>query len=417
VAVLLTCGFEADTNTEACAVGTTSSSATLSTTSIGTLGNYSLRTTFGDGGLYGSIGLSCVPTSTTTFTRFNFFTTAGNTGGVDCIQDLITLINASVALQVSVRLVAKASSGGLFLRLWNEQGGTQIGSDSAISASTLYTVELKLIAAGTTASTVELRVSPTATWTANVVATTTTATIAATATQFIGCPSKTVNTTGGTGFTYVDDILISSTAYPGVGYNIARQIAANGNYNTWTYSTGTTMSAVVDDTPPNTTNNLSSSTSGGKFSGTVDFSLTGGTGSTGHGTGVIGTGDTINAYKIGVYGLTASTLEADQTIFRTPAGAGGADTLTTLPAWAATASYKEVLKASVPTAAQVLNHEIGVSHAASTISHTVYSIWAMADFTPAPVAAGLQPEIFRRAFSNIQKIAYIRNLLAKPPIP
>lgn len=177
---------------------------------------------------------------------------------------------------------------------------------------------------------------------------------------------------------WLDDLHVSTTRI-GNARVLARQIAANGNYNLWSYSTGTLLSGVIDHTPVGVTGtNVNTATAANKFSGTVDFTLTGGTGSTGFGAQVVGSSDLILGYKLGGYGRTASvtTDGADSTIFRT----GGADTTTALAAWtagAAPGTYAETYLASPPTAAQVRSSEAGISKGIGTNLHSIYSLWAM----------------------------------------
>jgi len=330
------------------------------------------------------------------YCAFHFRTTANTTNVADQFTDLLILLNSSAVMTMSLRLVAKASSGGLALRLFNNTGSAQIGTDQTIVSGTQYTVEVHLLSGTGATCTAELKING-----VTVISVASLTIAANTHFWFLGQnPNGVNNPANATGNIWYADFATSNSGFIGEGSVIYRQIASNSvatNHNQWTYSTGTTMSGVVDQTPPATTTNLHSSTSGtasaGNFSGVVDFTTTGGTGSSAtlFGTGVVGASDTINGFKIGAYGLTASTTSdaADITIFRTPAGAGGADTTKTMAAaWILTAMYVDTHATSNPTAAQVRSCEVGLRHAANTIAHTCYSIWAVVHYTLAAVPTG-----------------------------
>jgi hypothetical protein len=101
----------------------------------------------------------------------------------------------------------------------------------------------------------------------------------------------------------LDDIAIDDAALPGIGFVIARQPNAGGSptYNAWTKSTGTDAGALLNDTPFSTADFVSSSTSAAAQTAEIaTFAST----QTGHGTGTIASGDTVNGVKAALIAKT-----------------------------------------------------------------------------------------------------------------
>lgn len=185
---------------------------------------------------------------------------------------------------------------------------------------------------------------------------------------------------------WIDDICVRTDQLCGVGALIARQPnATTPNYNAWTKSTGTTISACWNTTPFSATTNASDSTASAAQTGVADFTITGGTGSTGFGSGVIATGAVINGMKVCGVGKTSNTTTdaGDQWRFRTPAGAGGSDTTgAAFLKFTTGDTYRETIL-NTPTTAQAQDCEYGiVKTATGSRTHTIEDAWVMIDFVP-----------------------------------
>jgi hypothetical protein len=394
MAVLFFSGFESGDLTDfqqKVGTGNVTGTVAVDQTIVNTWGVYSCKmpwpSTGGNNQVFASLPTAL---STTATTRFYFYTTAAGTATVAGI--LIYATNSGGTPSVGAQCVTDGS-GGLVLKLWNYQGvptgGSQVGSSFAINSATWYRIDVATTFSATV-GTAEMRVNGAVVATGSGLNTLPNG-------SFIGGVSLqtfNISGTGGTGNCWFDDVIIrNDLVYSPDGYCIARQFTTTvPNYDSWTKTTGT-ISTVWDKTPYNTASNANSATSTAQQTGVVDFTTTGGTGTTGFGNGVVGASDTINALKFGAVGLSGVNNDAqDSAVFRTPAGGGGADTTVLVQngilgggaGWSSSTCYVYGLFTSAPTTAQIINMELGIKHNATTNTHTVYAAWAMIDWLPAP---------------------------------
>lgn len=359
--------------------GTVGTTAIDSTITVG--GSYSARMPWsGTNNIFFGFPLQL----TTAYLRSTIYTTAA--GGA--AEGFLLGFNSAGGTPVVYAHLVTDGLGGVKLRLWNHITGTQVGSDFSITPATWYTVEVKLVVSATVGI-AELRVN------GAVVATGSGLNTANNPVTTANFSSQIISGVATSGNVWHDNVQLNTKQYPGFGYVIARQIAANGTYSQWTLSSGTQLAPLLDKTPVTATGNVNTATAGNRFSGVVDFTTGGGTGSTGFGTGVVGSNDTVNAFKIGAFGQTNSFASdgADSTIFHS-----GGDIITPIGAgWttnAAPGTYQETYLANVPLTSQVRNLEVGIQKGSGPNLHVIYAIWAMVDYTPSTTGPTL-PLVFQ----------------------
>lgn len=285
----------------------------------------------------------------------------------------------------------KVTSGGMVLQAFvsgNSSGGSgsggtfaQVGSNVSINASQLYSLQMKVVCS-TTVGEVHILLNGTEVCTGTGLNTG----VTSVDNVLFGQDNGFLNggATLSSAFVWVDDCIVRTDQYPGNGYNIARQPTGNGNYTGWTPSTGT-LASCWNTTPFNATTFISTTTASAAETGPANFTLTGGTGSTGFGTGLVDPFATINGMKIACYGKTSATTSdsADFFRFRTPAGASGADTNgAAFAAWTTSDTFRQTIF-TTPTTSQVRSCEYGiVKGATGTRTHTIEDAWIMVDFVP-----------------------------------
>lgn len=187
------------------------------------------------------------------------------------------------------------------------------------------------------------------------------------------------------GSIWYDDVEVDGAALCNAGYVIARQFkSGTPTYNAWTKSGGTNIEDVWNDTPFSASTNANSSVVNDAQTGLV-YAV--GSVQTGHGTGTITQGDTINGAKAGLVGKAASG-SASSIRYR----AGGADTdtaitLTTSDAYFETAVFSDTLS-------NIATSQVGAVQGANTVSQTVEDAWLMVSYTP----TALLPSPMQRVF-------------------
>ena len=347
---------------------------------VNTFGAYSYKCLVGSNSSVSPIGLS----ATTIYVRLRAESTFAST--TTSWSDLIGLWTSALAARVAaVTLEATGSvlTIGLFYGSAAAGSGTQVGTYQSISLTTMECIELQCVVSATVGS-VALLVNGISILSASSINTGSTAI----AEVLCGGDNGTSGTGTISGYIWVDDICVRSDQSPGDGYNRAVQPNTTApNYNAWTKSTGSIWNC-WNTTPYNTTTFVSVATAADEQTGVADFTTLGGTGTTGFGIATIGTSDTINGVKIGWYGKTSSTSSdgADSSIFRTPAGSGGTDTLTASAVYTTSDAYHETILATTPTTAQVRGCEYGIKKGTGTKTHTVEDAWMIVDWIPQPSA-------------------------------
>lgn len=176
-----------------------------------------------------------------------------------------------------------------------------------------------------------------------------------------------------------DDIRIDTASLtpPGAGQIIARQgVAGTPTYDTWTKTGLATAALCWSETPFSATNNCNSSTSAAKQTMNVaPFSST----QSGHGTQVVGSGDTINAVKVAMIAKTASGDATGQILRRV----NGTDTGTTFTDTASDAYYEQAIFTTTPANLDLM--EAGCIHGNNTRLTNVEDVWVIVDYTPSAV--------------------------------
>jgi hypothetical protein len=300
----------------------------------------------------------------TAYFRFWLYSSAAGTAGNSAI--LRTDRSSDLAQMSSVILVTDGV-GGLKLRLRNETGAAQVGSDFAISPNVWNLIENKVVP-GTGNATLELKVN------GAVVATASNLTMGPSSVgrYVLGKPS---GITGGTGFIWIDDFLVKDDAYPGPGYCIARQgVAGTPTYNAWAKNGAATAALCWSETPFATGKNCSNI--GLNNVQTMLVGSFNSAGSAQEGLGTISSYATINATKTG---FVAKATVAGNISIRVRAG--GADT-DTVKAVTTTDGYYEVLNSLTYTNLTDGTLEIGAVDDVAGVTDTVEDMWQQADYTP-----------------------------------
>lgn len=189
------------------------------------------------------------------------------------------------------------------------------------------------------------------------------------------------------GTVYFDDAVATNNTgtngLTGTGSIIARQCnTATPTFNTWSFSTGSNVWNVWDNTPSGSTYAYSSTASAKQTCG-LSFGNTTDTGATGHGSGKITATSVMKGAQIEWYCRNIGTdLSVDSSIWYPN---GGTETDTVGPT-AYTNNGSSVFEATIvatPTAAQVLNLQTGILHTASNSNeHDVWTVWAMVYYSP-----------------------------------
>jgi hypothetical protein len=171
---------------------------------------------------------------------------------------------------------------------------------------------------------------------------------------------------------WFDDIEADDAALPGAGYVIARQFKlGTPTYDTWVESSGT-IDTVWSETPFSAASNATSSTLNDAQTALVAPLSSP---QTGHGTGSIGSNDTINGAKAALVGKAASGSAAS--IRRR---VGGVDTDTAITFTTSDAYYETAVFTA--TFNNLSNAEVGVLQGANAVLQTVEDAWLHVSYTP-----------------------------------
>lgn len=315
---------------------------------------------------------------------------AGTTEGWFRFYMQLTGLSANIALEQLVLAslppfhldVITNGSSAASLALYNTQTNAQIGSSYAISQGQWLRIEMhdKI---SSTVGTGELLVN-------GITAASSVGNLNTGTSPFNIAYLQFQGTVSLSGTVYFDDALVNnntSTA-PGPGGLVARQCnTATPTFNTWSLSTGTNIYQVWDDLPVDShwafsSTNASKQTCGLSFGNTTD------TGATGHGIGRILPNSIINGAGIVWLGLStvANDTAQDSSIWFPN---GGTETDTAGPAAYPSnqTSIWELTPIATPTAAQVLNVQAGIKHAANANTHNIYIMIVMVDYQPGPTSA------------------------------
>jgi hypothetical protein len=317
--------------------------------------------------------------------RFRLKATLANTGA-DAPTYLINCYNSGGTFMFAVQFVWLNASSTRVLRVFgNTTSLLQMGSDYVLPDTNWHTIQFKAVLSATVG---EAYLWVDGTQVVNVTGLAFTSTLAADKIGFIG---DNWTGTAPTGSLWVDDIIIDDAVVPGIGWQIARQGVAGTPTDTsanWVLVTGANIQACLSQTPTDTTNVITNATASAVARTMVVSPFSAGQvttdGQSAHGSGSIGSGDTINGVKTGITGKTSSTSSdsADSVRLRVPVGGTNVDTL--LTAWpTSTAAYQQVYWSSIPTYANLNNCEVGVLRGATgTRTHTIQDMWVIVDYTP-----------------------------------
>lgn len=215
------------------------------------------------------------------------------------------------------KAVVKLTSGGL-LQCFNQEDGTQIGSNSsAISLDTWYRIEIRCDSTTLASTAIEARAyvdtpGASAFWNPSG-----TADLAAFPTNVACATEATDNTLD----FIVDDLAVNDTSgsfqnsWPGEEKVIVLRPNGNGDNSAWTGSDGNSTDnyLLVDDVPPNSTDYVQSNTSGQIDDYNLEATPS-----------ELATGDTINVVHVGVYAAVDNVTGSDPDIvLRIKASAAG----------------------------------------------------------------------------------------------
>lgn len=270
----------------------------------------------------------------------------------------------------AVRLVAGASSSGtLNLRLINNITASQVGSDFAISPSTVNLIEVKLVISATV-GVLELKV--------NGVVAATGSGLNTGATNVDEVRLNGAAITNGSGLTQLDHFILRDDAYPGPGYSIARQgVAGTPTYDAWTKNGAATAALCWSETPFSATKNCSNIGLGNAQ--TMLVGSFNSAGSAPEGSGLISSIDTINAGKTAM--IAKSTVSGNLSIRRRVAGS---DTDTVKAITTADAYYDDGIWTPTFTNLTAGTTEIGAVDTVAAVTDTVEDMWLIVDYTQGP---------------------------------
>jgi hypothetical protein len=383
-------------------------------------GLYSYKWLTSSGGQFTSLaGLA----AGTLYSRFHFRLDAVTPASV---QDNICRVyaGASTVIGIVAWTATSGNSSTYTIQLINFQTGSsvQIGSNFTASYGQWYTIEIKATASATV-GVLELKISAAGGGATTVVATGSGLNTGATVFDHMGFgPAAGAGST--TGNMYYDDVCIGDSGYLGDGFVIARQGVAGTPTDTsanWVLVTGATVQACLSHTPTDTatgkiTNAVASAVARSMVISPFSAAQVTTNGQSAHGAGIIQSLDVINAVKTSIIGLTSSTTSdpVDSIRRRVPVAAAATDVA--MAAWTVAATYRETLWGSIPTYANLNNHEIGVLRGATTTNiHTVQDMWTMVDYSPGTPL----PLPVRRSGGNRKRTAFamplVRNMRGSRP--
>lgn len=360
------------------------------TTTVNGLGGYSCKNVFNQNNQIYTRTLQ----GPTAYTRWAFNTSA-NPNGLASVNNLYDQSVSNGAVIWIIRLVTNASNQ-LFLRLFNNVGATQVGSDFQITANIWYWIETKLVMSATVGI-LEMKVYPVSGGTPTIVASGSglnTGTLNVAAFQIAG---NIVSGTAPSGNYWTDDVAIGDNSYIGPGYCIARQGQTGTPTNdAWTKNGLSTSALCWSETPFNATDNCSSNVSGAAQTMLVaDFSVAG---SATEGVGILRAQDNLNACKAAMICKCSAGsalkirrrvggVNTDFTPQGNPATTDSySDTVGALiaPVFTAGTYFSPNTAPFTDNSANLDNYEIGAVKQANTNTDTVEDMWMMIDYTPGP---------------------------------
>ena len=274
-----------------------------------------------------------------------------------------------------IEQVVNTSSGGIATLELNTNGtltakngsstGTVVGTSStALSANTWYRIDFKVVVSATVGI-IEVRVNGSVVISAINQNTGTTA---------IGSDVYGPRLTSQDIFW--DDIYEDDSAYAPDGKVIARQpIIGTPTYNSWTKTGADPYWA---DTPTNTST-YATSVNGTNVAQTKligSFSTT----QSGHGSEIIGIGDTVNSMYVVNYQKRGS---GGAQTYSIRVRVGGTDTDTAVTLTTSDDYYESTF--SSPTLSNLNSMEAGGVYSGSNALYTIEDLWVMVDYTPQPV--------------------------------
>jgi hypothetical protein len=185
----------------------------------------------------------------TVFYRFNFYCNAIAATNAACA--IFDIFNSSGGVIAYLELFY-TTAGVLTLGLNNGNGFVQIGSVAALTASAWHCIEIKVVVS-TTVGVLELKIDGV------VVVTGSSLNTLSANVDHAQLGPRTLDTgTYSSGSCWFDDYAVSSSAYIGPGYCIARQgITGAPTYDAWTKNGAATSALCWSDTPFNASKNCS----------------------------------------------------------------------------------------------------------------------------------------------------------------